>query len=187
MMIRVSKLTKAFGAKTVLDGVSFSVEKPTLLTGVSGAGKTTLLRILMGLEKPDSGTVQVKGNIAAVFQEDRLIPQLNAEQNICLTAKGEIDREKLMQSLNALELTGEARTTSAAKLSGGQKRRVALLRALLCGANCLLLDEPFTGLDEENLNRAVALTQRLVGNRPCLLVCHDKQVEQALNWERISL
>lgn len=186
-MITAENLSKSFGTKKVLDKVTFTVDKPTLLTGVSGVGKTTLLRILMRLEKPDSGSCRIDGSVAVVFQEDRLIPHLNAQRNIRLTAHREIGREELAEALDAVGLSGQALTTPAAKLSGGQKRRVALLRALLCGTETLLLDEPFTGLDEETLEKTVKLTGRLVKNRPCLLVCHDNEVNRLLNWEKITL
>ena len=83
-MIKVKHLNKAFGSIPVLRDLNLTVNGPLVLMGPSGCGKTTLLRILMGLETPDSGTVQGVGNIGAVFQESRLCPQLTAVGNICL-------------------------------------------------------------------------------------------------------
>ena len=83
-MIKVKHLNKAFGSIPVLRDLNLTVNGPLVLMGPSGCGKTTLLRILMGLETPDSGTVQGVGNIGAVFQESRLCPQLTAVDNICL-------------------------------------------------------------------------------------------------------
>ncbi len=77
-MIKVKHLNKAFGSIPVLRDLNLTVNGPLVLMGPSGCGKTTLLRILMGLETPDSGTVQGVGNIGAVFQESRLCPQLTA-------------------------------------------------------------------------------------------------------------
>ena len=83
-MIKVKHLNKAFGSIPVLRDLNLTVNGPLVLMGPSGCGKTTLLRILMGLETPDSGTVQGVENIGAVFQESRLCPQLTAVGNICL-------------------------------------------------------------------------------------------------------
>ena len=84
MSFAVNHLTKKFGPKTVLQDFSLTVNGPLVLMGPSGCGKTTLLRILMGLETADEGAVQAPVRVAAVFQENRLCPQLTAAANITL-------------------------------------------------------------------------------------------------------
>lgn len=80
--LEISNLTKHFGEKTLFEALDLTVTGPVILWAPSGWGKTTLLRILMGLEVPTSGTVTGVGKVGAVFQEDRLCPQLNAIQNV---------------------------------------------------------------------------------------------------------
>lgn len=80
--LEICGLTKRFGEKTLFENLDLTLAEPAVLWAPSGWGKTTLLRILMGLEAPDSGTVQGVGRVGAVFQEDRLCPQLTAVQNV---------------------------------------------------------------------------------------------------------
>lgn len=182
MSIVIENLCKAFEGKTVLDHFSWTVDGPVVLMGPSGCGKTTLLRILMGLEHPDSGTVGGVGRTAAVFQEDRLCPQLTAGGNLVLAGHGLTLREAETE-LRALGFAESDLQLPAVKLSGGQKRRAALLRALLCkDADTLLMDEPFTGMDAELVAQAVAATVRLAGNRPAVLVTHDEAAARLLGW-----
>ncbi len=152
-MIKVKHLNKAFGSIPVLRDLNLTVNGPLVLMGPSGCGKTTLLRILMGLETPDSGTVQGVGNIGAVFQESRLCPQLTAVGNICLV--GGVNPAQAQAELQTLGFTQAELALPVARLSGGQQRRTALLRALLCQpVQTLLLDEPFTGMDPELVSHA---------------------------------
>lgn len=182
MSIVVNKLCKHFDGKTVLRDFCWTVDRPLVLMGPSGCGKTTLLRILMGLESPDSGTVTGVGCTAAVFQEDRLCPQLTATANLVLAGHGLTPREAETE-LRELGFSDSELALPADKLSGGQKRRAALLRALLCkDAQTLLMDEPFTGMDAELVAQAAAVTTRLAGNRPTILVTHDSEAAALLGW-----
>ena len=88
MSIVITDLCKSFGSTPVLQRFTWTVDRPMVLMGRSGCGKTTLLRILLGLESADSGTVTGVETPAAVFQEDRLCPQLTAAANLMLTGHG---------------------------------------------------------------------------------------------------
>ena len=118
-MIKVKHLNKAFGSISVLRDLNLTVNGPLVLMGPSGCGKTTLLRILMGLETPDSGTVQGVGNIGAVFQESRLCPQLTAVGNICLV--GGVNPAQAQAELQTLGFTQAELALPVARLSGGQQ------------------------------------------------------------------
>lgn len=184
-MIIVHSLCKSFGDTKVLRGLSLTVNGPAVLMGPSGCGKTTFLRILMGLETADAGIVQGIGRVAAVFQEDRLCPQLTAPGNIALTGA---DAAAAVRELEALGFSPEDLRRPAAALSGGQRRRAALLRALLCrDADTLLLDEPFTGMDETLVEQVAAATVRLTAGRDALLVTHDPRAAALLGWPVLHL
>ena len=184
-MIKVKHLNKAFGSIPVLRDLNLTVNGPLVLMGPSGCGKTTLLRILMGLETPDSGTVQGVGNIGAVFQESRLCPQLTAVGNICLV--GGVNPAQAQAELQTLGFTQAELALPVARLSGGQKRRAALLRALWAGCDTLLLDEPFTGMDPETMKKAAALLKEHRGERAVLLATHDREAIRELGWRVIDL
>lgn len=182
MSIVITDLCKSFGSTPVLQRFTWTVDRPRVLMGRSGCGKTTLLRILLGLETADSGTVTGVETPAAVFQEDRLCPQLTAAANLTLTGHG-LTPQNAERELRTLGFTDAELVLPAARLSGGQKRRAALLRALLCrDAKTLLLDEPFTGMDAELVEDAVAATKRLAGERPTILVTHDRTAADLLGW-----
>ena len=187
--LEICGLTKRFGEKTLFEDLDLTLAEPAVLWAPSGWGKTTLLRVLMGLETPTSGSVQGVGRVSAVFQEDRLCPQLNAVQNVALVLPGpEIQyKEQIEIGFQQLGLNSTALVLPARKLSGGQKRRVALLRALLAPSDTLLLDEPFTGMDPETLQKAAALIRERGGGKNVLLATHDRDAIAALGWPVIQL
>ena len=187
--LEISHLTKRFGEKTLFEDLNLTLTAPAVLWAPSGWGKTTLLRILMGLEMPTSGTVQGVGKVSAVFQEDRLCPQLTAVENVALVLPGPTDQYKkqIEKDFQQLGLDGAALSLPARKLSGGQKRRAALLRALWAESDTLLLDEPFTGMDPETMKKAAALLKARCQDRNVLLATHDREAIEALGWEVIEL
>ena len=187
--LEISHLTKRFGEKTLFEDLNLTLTAPAVLWAPSGWGKTTLLRILMGLEKPTSGTVQGVGKVSAVFQEDRLCPQLTAVENVALVLPGPTDQYKkqIEKDFQQLGLDNAALSLPARKLSGGQKRRAALLRALWAESDTLLLDEPFTGMDPETMKKAAALLKARCQDRNVLLATHDREAIEALGWEVIEL
>ena len=169
-VISVKNLSKTFGGHQVLN--NFSAEIPlcgvTVIRGASGTGKTTLFRLLLGLEKADSGEIRDMQDRkpAVVFQEDRLLPWATALENAALGS----DEARAKDALTRLGL-GENLCQLPRELSGGMNRRVAISRALAYDGDILFLDEPFTGLDEENKRIAAAA---LVESRvPILVITHD--------------
>ena len=188
-MLTIEHLTKQFGEKTLFRDLCLTVEGPAVLWAPSGWGKTTLLRILMGLDTPTAGRVQGVGRAAAVFQEDRLCPQLTALQNVTLVlpGSGKQYREQIEADFQRLGMDAAALALPAARLSGGQKRRTALLRALWAPSDTLLLDEPFTGMDPDTLAAAAALLRTRCGTEPVLLATHDREAIRLLGWPVIEL
>ena len=188
-MLNIQHLEKRFGEKVLFRDLCLTVDAPAVLWAPSGWGKTTLLRILMGLEAPTGGTVEGVGRVGAVFQEDRLCPQLTAVQNVALVLPGDEIRYKqdIICDFQRLGMDTAALALPAGRLSGGQKRRTALLRALWAPADTLLLDEPFTGMDPETLGAAAALLAQKSAGRPVLLATHDREAIRLLGWPVIEL
>lgn len=188
-MLTIEHLTKQFGEKTLFRDLCLTVEGPAVLWAPSGWGKTTLLRILMGLDTSTAGRVRGVGRAAAVFQEDRLCPQLTALQNVTLVLPGSEKqyKEQIGTDFQQLGMDTAALALPAARLSGGQKRRTALLRALWAPSDTLLLDEPFTGMDPDTLAAAAALLRTRCGTEPVLLATHDREAIRLLGWPVIEL
>lgn len=188
-MLTIEHLTKQFGEKMLFRDLCLTVEGPAVLWAPSGWGKTTLLRILMGLDTPTAGRVRGVGRAAAVFQEDRLCPQLTALQNVTLVLPGSEKqyKEQIEEDFQQLGMDAAALALPAARLSGGQKRRTALLRALWAPSDTLLLDEPFTGMDPDTLAAAAALLRARCGTEPVLLATHDREAIRLLGWPVIGL
>ena len=190
--ILITNLSKSYGETVVF--CDFSARLPlgetTVITGVSGGGKTTLLRLILGLETPDGGEIAgVPARRAAVFQEDRLCPQLTAVQNVELVLpEGKTQyKTQIVSDFQRFGYDEQALALPARKLSGGQKRRAALLRALWAGCDTLLLDEPFTGMDPETMKKAAALLKERCGERAVLLATHDREAIRELGWRVIDL
>lgn len=169
-LIRIQNIHKSFGGNTVLSGVTAEIplHGATVLRGVSGVGKTTLFRIMLGLEKPDAGEIfGLQGRKpAVVFQEDRLLPWASALENAALGS----DTARAESALRTLGLADHLALLPR-ELSGGMKRRVAIARALAYQGDILFLDEPFTGLDEEN--KRIAANALLQARVPIVVITHD--------------
>ena len=189
MELKVENLTKRYGGRTVLDGVSFTLRQGvTCLMAPSGAGKTTLLRLLLGLERPDGG--QITGlagrRISAVFQEDRLLPGLDAAGNLRFVLGADCDEGRAAELLGELGLS-DVGDKAVRDYSGGMRRRLALARALLFPCDILLLDEPFTGLDPENRARAAERVRRSGAGRIVFVVTHEASDAEALGADILRL
>ena len=186
--ILIEHISKSYGETVVFR--DFSARLPlgetSVITGVSGSGKTTLLRLILGLEMPDEGTITgVPARRAAVFQEDRLCPQLTALENVLLIAGRKREREA-RDMLARLGL-GKSLAVPAAELSGGMRRRCALARALCAKFDLLALDEPFKGLDEANRRAAMDAVRALSGDKTVLLVTHDAAEAEFFGGNRLSI
>ena len=187
--LEITNLSKRFGEKTLFENLKLAVDCPMILWAASGWGKTTLLRILMGLEDPTGGTISGVGKVGAVFQEDRLCPQLTAVQNVELVLENtKTDYKKqILTDFQQLGFDRAALELPARKLSGGQKRRAALLRAVWAESDTLLLDEPFTGMDPETMKKAAALLRARCREKPVLLATHDQNAIEELGWPVLEL
>ncbi len=172
--IRVQNLCKTYGDHVVLHNLSFTAGVGvTRILGRSGAGKTTLLRILLGLDQPDSGSLfGTNCRWAAVFQEDRLLGHLDAEDNLRFALGSAYNAAAAKTLLGELGLA-DVGSKPICEYSGGMKRRLALARALLAPSDALILDEPFTGLDEENRFIALRCILHAAQTKPVLLASHE--------------
>jgi lipoprotein-releasing system ATP-binding protein len=172
-MIDVSNVTKSFGALNVLKGIDLHVNKGEVVSivGPSGSGKTTLLQIMGTLESPDAGTVLIDGNdvtkmkskaqakfrnqnIGFVFQFHQLLPEFTAAENVMLPAliAGESMKKARTKALELLGFMGlsDRETHKPSELSGGEKQRVAVARALINRPAVVFADEPSGSLDSQN-------------------------------------
>ncbi len=181
--LAIERVEKRYGEIAVLSGATASFEngRVHVLTGPSGAGKTTLLRLLAGLEAPDAGRVERAGvaRLAMTFQEDRLCDNLTVTANIRLpharlrgserAAFLELERE----ACAAVGLPCDARPVR--ELSGGQRRRVAMLRCALADADAFLFDEPLKGMDEKTVDAVMGYVVPRLAGRTVLWVTHDER------------
>lgn len=172
-MIQIEGITKSFGQLQVLKGIDLNIDKGEVVSivGPSGAGKTTLLQIIGTLDRADAGRVVINGTdvsrmkekelsafrnreIGFVFQFHQLLPEFTALENVTIPAmiKGVPANEARRQALDMLKFLGLSDRAShkPAELSGGEKQRVAVARALINNPSVVLADEPSGSLDTKN-------------------------------------
>lgn len=200
-MIRIENITKSFGSLQVLKGINLLIEKGEIVSivGPSGAGKTTLLQIMGTLSHPDSGSVFIDNidvtrlsqkkladfrnqHIGFVFQFHQLLPEFTALENIMIPAyiAGTSQREARQQALNLLDFMGlsERANHKPNELSGGEKQRVAVARALINQPAVILADEPSGSLDSKNKEELHQLFFDLRDKfgQTFVIVTHDEQL-----------
>jgi thiamine transport system ATP-binding protein len=209
-MLDATNLVIAFDGRRVLDRLSLHVDAGEIVAvlGPSGAGKSTLLRIIAGLLLPDSGTVAIDGvdithrpahlrSIGMIFQDEQLFPHLDVAANVAFGPRmqrwppAEI-AARVAELLTIVGLEGFG-GRNVDRLSGGEKKRVALARSLAPRPDLLLLDEPLTGLDRELHDRLmVELAEVLrIAGTTAILVSHDRDEATALasrvvGWDELQ-
>lgn len=168
--IIVENLEKSFGKQKVISGLNavYRAGEVYYLRSPSGSGKTTLLHLLAGIVKPDEGNLSVPGAVSVLFQEDRLCEEYSAVKNVEMVCG---DRLRAREALAEL-LEPEALEKPCGQLSGGMKRRVALVRAMEADSAYALLDEPFTGMDAETRSRAEEYIRRHQNGRTLIVATH---------------
>ncbi len=179
----VKNITKRFGDKLVLDGFSadFPDGEASFVVGRSGCGKSTLLNIIMGLLPADSGELDPRfsDRVSAVFQEDRLCEKLSAAANVrlvCPTAD-----EEIISALSEVGLAREDALRPVSELSGGMKRRAAIVRAVMADSRTVIMDEPFKGLDPSSKSRTMEYVMKNLRGRTLIAVTHDISEADAMN------
>lgn len=179
--VAVGGLKRAYGDRTVIDGLSLRIERGEFvaLLGESGCGKTTLLRALAGLDPLDGGRIIAPKRPAVVFQEHRLLPWEPLWRNVALGLPAKQGKALARAALTEVGL-GDRLDDWPRNLSGGQAQRVALARALVQEPQLLLLDEPFAALDALTRIKMHGLVKQLVAKHQpgVLLVTHD--VDEAI-------
>ncbi len=187
--IIIDSLSKRFD-HPVLTDFCMEVEKGGVfaLMGPSGCGKTTLLRILAGLERADSGLIRGTDDlrVSFMFQEDRLLPWQSAVENLRFVLPS-IPEAALTQKLSQVGISGQDARRPVSEYSGGMKRRVAFLRTVLFPSDLLLMDEPFTGLDEVNTGTAAAFLTENRNGRTVILTTHSEQEAELCRAEVIRM
>ena len=180
-------LVKRYGDRAVLDGLTFSCGAGDRLCvcAPSGGGKTTLLRLLAGLERPDGGTLRgfSGARLAVAFQEDRLCEHLSSVTNAALVQRHP-DRRAIAAALAEI-LPEECLDRPVRELSGGMRRRASVARAVLADSDVLLLDEPFTGLDEDSRARTARFILSRQGGRLLIFTAHAP--EEAVRLDAAAL
>ncbi len=186
-MIEFKNVYKAFGDKQVLEDFSLYLGRGdrVCLMGPSGCGKTTVGNLLLGTEKPDSGTVTCEEACSAVFQEDRLCEDFSALSNLRMVLPDR-DKKKAKAILSRL-IDAEDMGKPVRTFSGGMKRRVAIGRALCYDRPILLLDEPFSGLDGDTKRTVAQVINEHSAGKTLLLISHDREEAELLGAKVIEL
>ena len=200
-MIEINGITKSFGSLQVLKGINLTIDRGEVVSivGPSGAGKTTLLQIIGTLDQPDSGTVHVDSidvtalsqkkladfrntHVGFVFQFHQLLPEFTAIENIMIPAyiagkNTKAARQRAEELLSFMNLTDRAHHKPN-ELSGGEKQRVAVARALVNNPSVILADEPSGSLDSKNKSELHQLFFDLRDRfgQTFVIVTHDEQL-----------
>jgi iron(III) transport system ATP-binding protein len=191
--VRLTSVSRRFGQVLAVDAVDLDLESGTVLAllGPSGCGKTTCLRLIAGFERPDAGQVEIRGTVVAservmvppekrrvglVFQDLALFPHLDVRANVGYGIRRQPDRERRIDELLALVgLAGEG-ARYPHELSGGMQQRVALARAMAPRPDVLLLDEPFSSLDQVMRTQLRADVREILrqARQSAIFVTHDQ-------------
>ncbi len=180
MIIEVKDVSKRFDGKQVLKDFNLNIEDEHVyvITGEKGCGKTTLLRLILGLDKPDSGKVGLLGdykypyiNAGVVFQEDRLCEGFSAVTNCAMVSK-KVFKQTVREELCKL-LPENLVDIPVSKLSKAQRRMVCIARACCIPSDVLVMDEPFEGLDGDERKKAISFIRDKMGSGSLVIASKD--------------
>ncbi|NMB44393.1 MAG: ABC transporter ATP-binding protein [Clostridiales bacterium] len=190
MSIVLNNISKRFDSIEVLKNLNLTIPhgQITCILGSSGIGKTTLLNILLGLIRADSGDVEgLEGKkIVAVFQEDRLVENLSSIKNVQLACSKKTTRKDLIDDFARVGLEGfEDKPVS--ELSGGMKRRVAIIRAVFVDSDVIVMDEPFKGLDVKLKSKVIEYIRDKTRGKTVIIVTHSLEEVEELKANKVEL
>ncbi len=184
-MIKLKNISKAFNDEIVLSDFSyqFQPEKKYLIIGESGIGKTTLLNIIMGLQKADKGMVESRCKFSCSFQQTRLFEKYTVIENLKIINNNENLLNKMISNLLGQQYTHKP----VFSLSGGQKQKVSIIRAMISNSDCVILDEPFNGLDDNNIDLCIKFIMDNLNSRTLIISSHIIQHLQNYDFIIINL
>ena len=185
-MISINNLSFSYADKNIFRDFSLEIKngEKIWLSGPSGCGKTTLIKLILGILKPQKGEINT-GDFtpSVVFQENRLLPFYTVMQNIELVGG---DKQKAKEILTSLDIA-ETENLYPASLSGGMKRRAAIARALAVEFDTLVLDEPFNGIDEKNLQSACDCIKKFTSDKTVILITHNPEEAHLLDAKKVEI
>lgn len=187
-ILMIKEITKSYGKQNVLENISFNLNESERICiyGKSGIGKTTLLRIIAGLEKADSGEITFVGKVSMVFQKDRLLENTDVYTNLYCVLGSRFDKAEADMHLKEVGLEG-AGNKIVSELSGGMKRRVAIVRCMMKSSEIILLDEPFKGLDTILKDNIIRYVVKYLNGRAVIMVTHDISEAEKIQAEIIEI
>lgn len=193
--MKLEKIKKQFEGKIIFNDYNLTLEEGKIycIMGESGRGKTTLLRMIAGLEPIDGGKIvwEKEDLCAMVFQEDRLFEWESVWKNIAIVLEGKERKAKHLKEMiiSHLQRVGLENIAEmpVKELSGGMKRRVSLVRGMMAKSSYILMDEPFTGLDEATKDKVIQYVLEEQKGRTILLTTHSKEEVKKINGHRILL
>ena len=207
LILEIKDLNHAYGESdlTIKDlNLNISVGERVSILGPSGCGKSTLLRLIAGLEKPNSGEIIKKAevmtnhkifippekrNVGLVVQEKALFPHLSVYENICFGIHRNKDKNKIVFDLLELLKIDSLKNKYPHEISGGEQQRVALARSLAPNPDLLMLDEPFSALDEELRKSLYEEVSKVFSERnsSILLVTHDAYEAEVMTDKQLTM
>ena len=207
LIVEIKDVSHSYGDnETTLRNVNLQVNKgeKVAILGPSGSGKSTLLRLIAGLEKPQSGSISIKGEIVStkdlvvapekrklglVVQEKALFPHLTVKENITFGIKKRSDKNKTVSELCSLFKIDHLADKYPHEISGGEQQRTALARSMAPKPELLMLDEPFNALDQELKGALYSELSQIFEERKqtILLVSHDLKEAEVLSQRQINI
>jgi iron(III) transport system ATP-binding protein len=207
LIVEIKDVSHSYGDnETTLRNVNLQVNKgeKVAILGPSGSGKSTLLRLIAGLEKPQSGSISIKGEIVStkdlvvapekrklglVVQEKALFPHLTVKENITFGIKKRSDKNKTVSELCSLFKIDHLADKYPHEISGGEQQRTALARSMAPNPELLMLDEPFSALDQELKQALYSELSQIFEERKqtILLVSHDLKEAEVLSQRQINI
>lgn len=176
-MIIFKDISKSYGNRTVLKNFNIEIREgqTTFVLGKSGSGKTTFSKIVLGLEKIDTGEISgLDGKkISVVFQEDRLMENMTIGSNFKMTVDSHINSKQIIEKMEKIGLF-QSLESKISELSGGMKRRISILRAFLIEFDLIVMDEPFRGLDDETKEIVMNFVIQNIKGKTAIIITHNK-------------